>query len=94
MVCFVQMERLSSYLRVIIHNVNPEFASSDSLNECTRTKKVLTPYMRLALGRWPFLQLNCFFVWMPILKSLSFPLEDSNLAKEKIMGQTWKKQTP
>ena len=23
---------------------------------------------------------------MPILKSLSFPLEDSNLAKEKIMG--------
>ena len=36
-----------------IHNVNPEFASSDSKNACTRTLNVFPPDMRLVLGRWP-----------------------------------------
>ena len=33
-------------------NVNPEFARSASKNEC-RTVNFFTPYLRLALGRWP-----------------------------------------
>ena len=35
-------------------NGNPEFASSDSKNNCTRTKNIFPPYLRLALQRWPF----------------------------------------
>ena len=31
----------------------PEFASSESKNECTRTKNFFPPYLRLAIGWWP-----------------------------------------
>ena len=34
---------LKDYLRGDIFSVNPEFASSDSKNECTRTKNVFPP---------------------------------------------------
>ena len=46
--------QLKDYLRGVTLSVNPEFASSDSKNEGTRTKNVFPPYLRLALGRWPF----------------------------------------
>ena len=36
-----------------MHTVNPEFASFDSKNKCTRTKYIFPPYMRLALEQWP-----------------------------------------
>ena len=41
-----------SYRRLIKHNVNREFASSDSKNECTSTKNVFLPYMKLSLGQY------------------------------------------
>ena len=37
-----------------MENVNPEFARSDSKNQCRRTVNVFPPCLRLALGRWPF----------------------------------------
>ena len=44
---------LKDYLRGIVDSVNPEFAPSNSKNECTRTENGFPPYLRLALGRWP-----------------------------------------
>ena len=37
-----------------MENVNPEFAQSDSKNECRRTVNAFPPCLTLALGRWPF----------------------------------------
>ena len=34
---------LKDYLMRYIYSVNPEFASSDSKNECTRTKNIFPP---------------------------------------------------
>ena len=35
--------QLKYYLREVIDSVNPEFAPSDSKNECTRTENVVPP---------------------------------------------------
>ena len=44
---------LKDYLGGVIDSVNVELASSDSKNECTRTKHTFPPFQRLALGQWP-----------------------------------------
>ena len=39
---------------VAIESLNPEVTPSDSTYECKRTDNVFPPFMRLALGWWPF----------------------------------------
>ena len=65
----------------VIKNESPEFARSNSKNECRRTDNAFPPCMRLALGRWPFSDKDTdgAFLWgkMYLRFSKNRPLTDS-----------------